>query len=95
MLEIKLIKKNRKVDFEEAKNFANQNKLSYFETSAVSGENVNECFETIVDNILYSEVIEEDKNWKKENDLVDIQNPREISCFESFINWLKNIFNFK
>ena len=89
----KIDKDNREIDFEEVKNFVNSNKLNYFETSAVTGKNVNESFECIVDNILNSDVIEEDKNWKKEMKVIDIKNPEEISCVDKFINWIKSFFN--
>ena len=88
----KIDKKKREVSIEEAKNFANLNKLCYFETSALTGENVNECFECITDQILFSNIIQEEKKWKNEFETVNIDNPNETKCLEECLKWFENIF---
>lgn len=42
---------NRIITYDEAKQYADDNKLIYFETSAYNGDNVDECFMSIIDNI--------------------------------------------
>jgi GTPase SAR1 family protein len=49
-----LIEKNnrkREVTYEEAKAFAEENKLLFYETSALSSYKVNECFEDLLQEI--------------------------------------------
>ena len=41
----------RQVSFEEAKNFADENKLFFYETSALSNLKVSECFEDLIQEI--------------------------------------------
>jgi hypothetical protein len=41
----------RQVSFEEAKAFSDENKLIFFETSALSNVKVNECFEDLIQEI--------------------------------------------
>ena len=43
--------KKREVSFEEAQEFANENKLMFYETSALSSYKVNECFEDLLQEI--------------------------------------------
>ncbi len=43
--------KKRDVSYEEAKAFADENKLLFFETSAISNHKVNECFEDLLQEI--------------------------------------------
>ena len=47
----------REVSYETASSFAKENSMRYIETSAKTGENVNESFETLVPEI-YREVTE-------------------------------------
>lgn len=49
-----LIEKNnrkREVTYEEAKAYAEENKLLFYETSALSSYKVNECFEDLLQEI--------------------------------------------
>ena len=49
-----LIERNnrkREVTYEEAKTFAEENKLFFYETSALSSYRVNECFEDLLQEI--------------------------------------------
>lgn len=43
--------KKREVSYEEAKAFADQNKLLFYEASALSSYKVNECFEDLLQEI--------------------------------------------
>jgi small GTP-binding protein len=43
------LEKERVVSYEQAKQYAEENEIEYFETSALSGEGVKELFEFIVD----------------------------------------------
>lgn len=44
-------KDNRKISYQECSEFAKQNNLSYIETSAKTGENINELFNQIAKQI--------------------------------------------
>ena len=44
-------KSRRQVSFEEAKLFSEENKLVFFETSALSNLKVSECFEDLIQEI--------------------------------------------
>jgi len=46
------LKDDREVETEEGARFAEENGIPFFETSAVSGENVHEVFQTLSKNIL-------------------------------------------
>ena len=43
--------RKREVTYEEAKTFAEENKLLFYETSALSSYRVNECFEDLLQEI--------------------------------------------
>jgi GTPase SAR1 family protein len=43
--------RKREVTYEEAKTFADENKLMFYETSALSSFKVNECFEDLLQEI--------------------------------------------
>ncbi len=43
--------KKREVSYEEGKEFADENKLLFYETSALSSFKVNECFEDLLQEI--------------------------------------------
>ena len=43
----------RAVDYETGANFAKNNDLGYYETSAKTGDNVNRAFNTLIDGYLY------------------------------------------
>ncbi len=43
--------KKREVTFEEAQEFATENKLMFYEASALSSYKVNECFEDLLQEI--------------------------------------------
>lgn len=43
--------KKREVSYEEGKGFADENKLLFYETSALSSFKVNECFEDLLQEI--------------------------------------------
>jgi len=45
-------KENRKISKEDAKKFALNNNFVYFETSAFTGENINELFENLILNLM-------------------------------------------
>lgn len=44
-------KSRRQVTYDEAKSFADENKLIFFETSALSNYKVNDCFEDLIQEI--------------------------------------------
>lgn len=43
----------RTVSTEEAQTFAEQLNMGYIETSALTADNVNKAFDTIIDSMLY------------------------------------------
>ena len=74
---------NREISNEDANKFANQNNYKYFETSAKTGEGVDEAVREIVNQILKSkdnndEHKEESNNIKIENNKVD--NKKKKGC---------------
>ena len=50
---------NRQVTYEEGKNLADKNGILFFETSAKTGENLNEAFQTFVNQIILNKLKEE------------------------------------
>lgn len=78
----------RQVSYEEAKSFADENKLIFFETSAMSNFKVNECFEDLIQEI-YNERRRVNNRYRhnQHNNIVLSQrnNNRKVeksSCFE-------------
>jgi GTPase SAR1 family protein len=63
-------KSRRQVTFEEANLFAKENKLIFFETSALSNLRVNECFEDLIQEI-YNERRKVNNKYKNNNDKGD------------------------
>lgn len=80
-------KSRRQVTYEEANLFAKENKLIFFETSALSNLRVNECFEDLIQEI-YNErrkVNNKYKNNDKGNNNIKLNKKLEnksSSCFE-------------
>jgi len=61
------IKENRQVSEEEGTNIANEYKVSFIETSAKTGENVENAFTTVINNYLKKEKEKSEENKKEEN----------------------------
>ena len=45
-------KENRVIDYKDAKNFAKENNLKYFETSAIQGKGIYEVFSNLIEDLL-------------------------------------------
>jgi small GTP-binding protein len=45
-------KENRVIDYKDAKNFADNNNLKYFETSAIKGKGIKEVFSKLIEDLL-------------------------------------------
>lgn len=60
------LKDNREISEEEINNFANMNKIKYFETSAKNGDNIEECFyfiaELLMEDIEQKRIKDDDKS---------------------------------
>ena len=65
---------DRKISFEEAKNYAEENNIYYIETSAKENKNINELMENIVNNI--SPVLNDNKSIE----ISQILNKNNKSC---------------
>ena len=85
----------RKVQKEEAEQFAELNKMKYFETSAKQGTNVNKIFEEIGKDIF--EFNKEGNKYiknRKENGIKSLNNNSSeyIDCWKRFINSILSYF---
>ena len=93
------IENKREVSKEEAQEFAKFNNLKYYETSAKNGENVEELFNDVAEEIvkeykygnLY--VINKGEDSPKSLD-INVHLNNNISCWDKFVNNLKNIIFF-
>jgi small GTP-binding protein len=60
---------NRIINYAEAEQFAKENNLLYFETSAKNGSNVNFIFQTIIDSIVCEQL---DKTFRSVDNIINI-----------------------
>ena len=65
-----MIKKNRVVSNYEAQNFCLLNNFSYFETSALSGENVFNSFQCLANKILNSDLFNNNELLKNDKNII-------------------------
>ena len=65
----------RQVKYEEAKKFADENNLLYFETSVIDMQNINEAFNFMINEILKSKNIE--NNNLNKNIILNEKEPRD------------------
>ena len=75
--------KERVISKNDAQNFCLQNNFSYFETSALSGENVLNSFQCLTDKIINSDIYNNNELLKKNKNITLNQNKRKgrFNCF--------------
>ena len=64
----------RQVTYEEGKNLADENKLTFFETSALNGGNVDEAFLNFANEVLDN--LKANTSLNKDNDSFSIEKPK-------------------
>jgi len=69
---------DRKVTYEEGKEFADENNLEFIETSALTGKNIEKIFEKLVDQY-------EKMNAVKQKKPVDVEIKKEEECCQKCV----------
>ena len=74
----------RKVSYDEGLNKAKKLNMTYFETSALDGINVNEAFQAMTDNVFTTFLsklnLDEDDDYRRSNILTEEKEKKSCSC---------------